>query len=213
VPAGWTVQVTEPGRRSELWTIEWSVAPWAAGLPPGKDVAFEFGAPAAPFNGGYSVTFSTEMSVHFRGDSVPELTAPAARTPRLASASWCGSFGCSWSVDVWADGSAHIWNSRHPHLGGRRTLTRAELAELKEALGAEAAIELSGSVGSLGIDVPVKSVSVYGGGRHSTLQIHDLPPGSELIYERDPSMVSRGLRVCEAIRRLVRDPTVRACTE
>jgi hypothetical protein len=137
-------------------------------------------------------------------------TPPGDAAP-FARASICSPFGCSWSVQVSSDGVVRVINPSRPHRGGTYTLGRRQMVRLRETLERERALELSGDIGPMHIDAPVRTIELVDGSRRARVRVHSMPSGSGIIYKTDPSTLGRALRVCEALRVLVRDPDVASC--
>jgi hypothetical protein len=114
----------------------------------------------------------------------------------------CGMLGCSWVIGVSQDGLVSIEIPRARHLSRRYRLPGRDFASFKASVARERPTELSGAVGDLTVDGPVREVRVDTGGRASSFRLYTTPSGLSLIYRSDPSDVSRALRVCEAVRAL-----------
>jgi len=131
----------------------------------------------------------------------------------LAEASYCTPFGCLWAVTVATDGRVNVTVHKEAHRNGRYTLSFRQLAELRATLDREAALELSGALGDLLVDGPVRTISVKSSTRATSFRLYSSPPGLAQIFDQDSSAVSRAIRVCEALRRLGRNGSLARCVD
>ena len=120
----------------------------------------------------------------------------------FVEASHCGSRGCDWVITVSQDGVVTVDRPMAPHQSRRYRLSTDDFRSFRMALERERPTELTGNIGDLVIDGPVREVRVSVGGRSGTFRLYSTPPGLGWTYRTDPSDVSRAIRLCEAVRAL-----------
>ncbi len=131
------------------------------------------------------------------------MAAVAGAEPEpLAKASHCGTAGCAWIMTVSQDGLVALEIPGAAHRSRRYRLSSREFAAFRQVVARERAIELSGVLGDLTVDGPVRLLRVSIGDRAATIRLHTTPPGFAEVYQGDTSGLGRALRVCEAIRLL-----------
>jgi hypothetical protein len=142
------------------------------------------------------------------------LLAPGASAEPVAfvEAFHCGSRGCAWLINVSPDGLVTVEIPSAPHAGRRYRLSPREFAEFKARLGRDRPMELSGGLGDLMVDGPVRSVRMSQDSRTTSFRIHRTPPGFAQLYQTDGSALARALRVCEALRNLG-GPELASCVD
>ncbi len=128
--------------------------------------------------------------------------AAVAGAEPFAKASHCGTLGCAWVITVSQDGLVAVEIPGAAHRARRYRLPSRELAAFRQVVMRERAIELSGVMGDLTVDGPVRVLRVSVGNRAATIRLHTTPPGFAAVYQSDTSSLGRALRVCEAIRLL-----------
>jgi len=126
----------------------------------------------------------------------------AANGEPFVEASHCGTLGCDWVIAVSHDGLVTVDTPLGAHRSTRYRLSSKEFGSFKLAVERERPTELSGRIGDLAVDGPVREVRVNVGGHSGTFRLYTTPPGIGWTYRTDSGDVSRAIRVCEAVRAL-----------
>ena len=140
--------------------------------------------------------------------------APREAPRLLAQATASTGWAYFWDITVSANGSLRIQRDPVGRFVEGRALTTEELQDFIARLEKEQPWELASDVGALMVDGPERRLEFDVAGRHARVTLWHTPEGlTQRSLETSRLDLPRAIRLCEAIRALAHDESLRSCID